>query len=97
MCPEDRTACIREDVFLDGRPLQHVQTLSGLDEQDEVFLDKAAGTIYLVTDPTDRLVEATVAGFAIYSSADDVTIRGATIEQFAHVGIYTHPVTMKLS
>jgi hypothetical protein len=93
-CPVVPTACIYEDVFFDGRPLRHVLTLSALDEPNEVFFDRPADTIYLATDPTDRLVEATVAKFAITSPAgdvttDDVTIRGATIEKFAYAGIYT--------
>ena len=89
MCQDAPTACIFDDVFLDGRPLEHVQTLSSLDEPDEVFVDRPAGTINIATDPTDRQVEATVAGFAIQSAADDVTIRGATIEMFAYTGINT--------
>jgi hypothetical protein len=79
---------------MDGFPLQHVLTLSALDEPNEVFFDKPADTIYLATDPNDRLVEATVAGFGVSSPAGDVTtgdvtIRGATIEKFAYGGIYT--------
>jgi Right handed beta helix region len=94
MCPEAPTACIYEDVFLDGRPLHHVQTLSALDEPQEVFFDKPMGTIYLSTDPSNRPVEMTVAGFGISSPTtdvvtDNVTIRGATIEHFAYAGIYT--------
>jgi Right handed beta helix region len=90
MCQDEPTACVYEDAFLDGRPLQHVLTLSALNEPNEVFFDKPGGTIYLAADPTNRLVEATVAGFAIRSSADDVTIRGATIEKFAYTGINTN-------
>ena len=43
MCPSNPGACIYEDVFLDGRPLRQVQTLSALDEPDEVFFDKPTG------------------------------------------------------
>jgi hypothetical protein len=92
MCPDVPTACIYEDVFLDGRPLLHVQSLSAHDGPGEVFLDKATDTIYIATEPTDRLVEATVGGFAVHSPAvpsTGVTIRGATIEKFAWDGIYT--------
>jgi hypothetical protein len=89
MCQRAPTACIYKDVFVDDRPLKHVQTLSDLDDPNEVFFDKPAGTIYLATDPTHRRVEATVAGFAIRSSVDGVTIRGATIEKFAYTGINT--------
>jgi len=94
MCQVTQSACIYEDVFFDGRPLHHVQTLSALDEPQEVFFDKPIGTIYLSTDPTNRLVEMTVSGFGISSPTtdvvtDDVIIRGATIEHFAYVGIYT--------
>ncbi len=92
MCPVTPTACIYEDVFLDGRPLRQVESLSTLDKSNEVFFDKPAGAIYLAKDPAGRLVEATVAGFAIHSPtgpADDVTIRGATIQKFAYDGIFT--------
>jgi hypothetical protein len=63
LCPETPTACIYEDVFLDGHPLQHVQTLSALDAPTEVFDNRRDD---LPRHGPDRQARGgDVAGFAI--------------------------------
>jgi Right handed beta helix region len=89
MCTQNPGACLFEDVYFDGRPLLHVATLADLDEPDKVFFDKTTATIYIAADPTNKLVEATIAEMAIGSSANNVTISGATIEKFAYNGVST--------
>jgi parallel beta-helix repeat protein len=88
MCDNNPEACIYEDVFMDDKPLQHVTSLNKL-RPDRVYFDKGADKIYIANDPQGRTMEVTVAGMAIQSEADGVTIRGATIEKFAYNGIST--------
>jgi hypothetical protein len=88
ICLDRPTVCIYEDLYMDGRPLEHVMSLGALG-RGKVYFDKGADKMYIATDPTGHTTEATVAGMAIASSASDVTIRGATIEKFAYTGINT--------
>jgi len=86
MCGANPGACIYEDLYMDGRPLDHVTSLDALGP-GKAYLDEAGDKMYIATDPTGHTMEATVAGVAITSSASNVTIRGAAIEKFAYHGI----------
>jgi parallel beta-helix repeat protein len=72
-----------EDLFLDDVPLRHVGSLSAVGP-GSWFFDYGADRIYFADDPTGRKVEASVTDFAFHGDADDVTIRGLTIEKFAN-------------
>jgi hypothetical protein len=85
-CRVNSQACIYEDVFMDGQPLQHVPSLDELGP-GRVYFDKAASKIFIADDPQAHAIEATVAEAAIVSQAAGVTIAGATIDKFAHDGI----------
>ena len=54
-----------------------------------MYFDKGADTMYIADNPTGHTMEATVVDRGVVSSADDVTIRGASIEKFAYNGIGT--------
>jgi hypothetical protein len=85
-CPEKPGACVYEDLFMDGVPLTHVLSLSELGP-GEVYFDKAADRMYIAQDPTGHTLEATVVTYGITSDADDVTLRGATIEKVGWMGL----------
>jgi parallel beta-helix repeat protein len=72
-----------ENVFVDGEWLRQVQSLDQL-RQGTFFFDYARDRIWLATDPRGRLVEATITGSGIRSSADRVTVRGLRVEQFGN-------------
>ena len=71
-----------EALFIDDRPLTKVLSKGAL-ASNEFYIDYAGGKIYLVDDPTNRKVEATVALFAFESTAADVSISNVTVEKFA--------------
>ncbi len=88
-CDADRPACDRaEDVFLDHQPLTQVLDRSQL-RPGTFFFDYEASQIILADDPTDHLVEASVAPAAIYGATSDwqpvdgVTVAGLVVEKFA--------------
>jgi parallel beta-helix repeat protein len=82
---EDKIANIcylREQVFLDGKHLTRVAA------RDKVvpgtfYADYTANAVYLGDNPAGRSVEMSKTEQAIQSSANNVTVRGLTIEHFA--------------
>jgi hypothetical protein len=68
-------------VFIDDKPLTKVPSKDEL-ATNEVYIDYAGGRIYLVDDPANRKVEATIATFAFESDAPDVQIGNLTVEKY---------------
>lgn len=88
-CDRNPAACQFEDLFMDDRPLTRVLSKSEL-SSGEFYFDESADMIYIADDPTAHKMEATVADTAIFAGGvQGVTIRGVTIEKFAHHGITT--------
>jgi parallel beta-helix repeat protein len=85
-CDGNPSACVYEDLFMDDVPLTHVLSLSELGP-GKVYFDKSASRIYIADDPTGHELEATVSTTGISSDADEVTIRGATVEKVGWTGI----------
>jgi hypothetical protein len=85
-CDDNPPACVYEDLFMDDAPLTHVLSLSELGT-GEVFFDKSADKMYIAEDPAGHKLEATVLETGITSEANDVTIRGATVEKMGWTGI----------
>ena len=82
-CLPSAPACNQpEALFIDDRPLTKVSSKDAL-ASGKFYIDYAGGKIYLVDDPTNRKVEATVALFAFESAAADVSISNVTVEKFA--------------
>src|SRR5262249_40891476 len=75
-----------EDLFFDNTALLHVATLSALGP-GKWFFDYSADKIYFADDPTGHKVETSVTTHAIRGQgAENVTIRGLTIEKYANPG-----------
>jgi hypothetical protein len=82
-CLPSAPTCNRPEVlFIDDRPLTKVLSKDTL-ASNEFYVDYAGGRIYLVDDPTNRKLEATVASFAFESTATDVSITNVTVEKYA--------------
>lgn len=78
-----RTRCgYPEDLFFDGWPLVHVNSLGAVGP-GTFFFDYNADRIYFYDDPTNRLVEASVTPHAFGGWATDVLISGLVIEKYA--------------
>ena len=81
-CLPSAPACDQpQAVFIDDKPLTKVLNKEAL-ASNEVYIDYAAGRVYLADDPTNHKVEATVASFAFESTASDVSISKLTIEKY---------------
>ncbi len=75
-----------EGVFIDGRPLLQVTSLSDV-RNGKFFFDYTNDRIYIANDPTGHRVEASIASGAFRSTstfARGVVIRNLVIEQFAN-------------
>jgi hypothetical protein len=87
-----------EDLFFDGVPLLHVPALSDVGP-GTWFFDYPNATIYFYDNPAGHKVETSAIPAAFQSSANNVTIQGLTIEEFAvpvtlaAIGINAHPST----
>ena len=81
-CLPSAPACDQpQTIFFDDRPLTKVLSKNAL-ASNEVYIDYAAGRVYLADDPTNHKVEATVASFAFQSTASGVSISNLTIEKY---------------
>ncbi|MGL1957703.1 MAG: right-handed parallel beta-helix repeat-containing protein [Colwellia sp.] len=79
-------------VFINGRFLQSVGWLGGLND-DSFYIDYETETVYITTDPTDKLVEITAFNQGLIITPNKVngkkadgkgpTIRGITFSQYA--------------
>ena len=80
-----QTACLlREDVFIDDRPLKRVLSIDQLHE-GAWYQDRTTGEVLLGSDPARHIVEISYRSSAFHGSAHDVTISHLIIEQFASV------------
>lgn len=80
-------------VFVDGRLLQSAGYEAEVDE-NSFYIDYSTGTVYIGTDPTDKLIEITAYDVAIHRTIKDVhgkssdgkgpVIRGITFTQYAY-------------
>jgi parallel beta-helix repeat protein len=81
LCVEGYDGCVfDQDLFLDDVMLWQVTDLADL-APGRWYWD--GDSIYMADDPTERLVELSVAPYAFISSADDVTIKDLEIEKYA--------------
>ena len=71
-----------EDLFFDGLPLRHVDSIGAVGP-GTFFFDYNADRIYFYDDPTNRLVEASVTAQAFTGWATDVLISGLVVEKYA--------------
>jgi hypothetical protein len=86
-CELNPAACEYEDLFMDDRPLVRVLNMAEL-EPGKFLFDEAADKIYIAEDPEGHKMEVPVIAHAIQAfNAEDVTVRGATIEKFGVHGI----------
>jgi parallel beta-helix repeat protein len=72
-----------EDLFVDDRPLRHVETLEEVGP-GTWFFDYPAEKIYFFDDPHGRKVETSVARYAFAGAADGVIIRSLIVEKYAN-------------
>jgi parallel beta-helix repeat protein len=72
----------REQLFA-GRT--HLRRVAGTDrlEPDTFYADYAGNAIHLGSDPSGRVIEMSSTGAAIGGGAEQVTVRGLTVERFA--------------
>ncbi len=83
-CDPGRGMCNRpEDVFIDDVTLEQVGSLSQVGPSSFYF-DYGADRIYIGTDPSVRVVEASVTQRAFYGPADDVEIRDLVVEKYSN-------------
>ena len=71
-----------DNLFIDGAPLRHVDSLGAVGP-GTFFFDYAADRMYFVDDPTNRTVEASVTPKAFDGYATDVLISNLVIEKYA--------------
>ncbi len=71
-----------EDLFFDGKPLLHVTSLGAV-VSGTWYFDYPNNTIYFHDNPAGHKVETSVTEAAFQSTANNVTIKGLTIEEFA--------------
>lgn len=83
VCRASRPRCNRpEDLFVDGRPLLHVDALSKV-TASSYFFDYDADRIHVGQDPAGKVVEVSTTRIAFAPAADGVTIKGLVIEKYA--------------
>jgi len=82
-CLKGYPGCLyAEDLFFDGKPLLHVTSLSEVSPGTWYF-DYPNQTIYFYDNPAGHRVEASATPAAFRSTANNVTIKYLTIEEFA--------------
>jgi hypothetical protein len=81
-CLPSAPACDQpEAVFIDDKPLIKAPGKDSL-ASGQVYIDYAKGLVYVVDDPTNHKIEATIAAFAFESAAPDVVISNITVEKY---------------
>ena len=86
-CDLNPAACEYEDLFMDDKPMVRVLQLSDVGP-GKFFFDEAADKMYMADDPAGHKMEAPVAETGMDSSgANNVTVRGVTVEKFGLHGI----------
>ncbi len=82
-CIDGYSGCIYpEQLFIDGRELWQVTSLSAL-KPGTWYFDYSSDKIYIADNPNGRLVETSVTATAFSGSAKNVVIRDLTIEKYA--------------
>jgi hypothetical protein len=80
-CTDGYEGCaFSQDLFMDDQMLWQVTDLEQLGEGEWFWGDDA---IYLAEDPSNRIIELSMAEHAFVGSADDVTIADLKIEKYA--------------
>ncbi|SEP49562.1 Right handed beta helix region [Rhodospirillales bacterium URHD0017] len=80
----DRSCFFGEVLFVDGRPLRRVLKLGDLN--NEAWLqNRENGDVVVGFDPAGRLIEMSYRRSAFSGPAQDVTIQGFIIEQYASI------------
>jgi hypothetical protein len=72
-----------EDLFIDGKRLRHVSSVSQVGP-GKWFFDYDADKIYLGDDPAGKLVETSVTDHAFYGTASNVVIGDLTVRHYAN-------------
>ena len=84
--------CTRpEQLFRDGVLQTQVSRLQDLDQPNEWYFDYAADRIYVSSDPTSSVIEASVTSRAIVSGVNSV-IKNIQIDQYATPATESHAV-----
>jgi Right handed beta helix region len=82
-CDQDHTACMfPQDLYVDDVPLRRVGSLSAV-AAGKWYLDYTDGKAFLGENPAGHKVEISLTSHGFYGSAENVTIRGLTIEKYA--------------
>lgn len=71
-----------EDVFFDGSPLIHAQSIAEM-AVGKYFFDYATDRIYIRSNPTGHTVETSVTSHAINATNNNITLRNLIVEKFA--------------
>jgi len=72
-----------DDVFFDNQPLLHVGSVGAV-VSGTFFFDYVNSLIYIGNNPAGHLVEAATTRVAFSPTADNVTIKGFTIEKYSN-------------
>lgn len=84
-CEPDRSRCkFAEDLFFDGLPFLHVNSLKEVTIGSWYF-DYDNDRIYFADNPTDRLVETSVATYAFHGFASNIVVANLIIEHYANL------------
>ncbi len=82
-CDPGHAACVfPEELFMGGNRLKRVATLAEVGT-GKWFFDYAADRIYVGDNPAGRLVETSVARWAVHGQADRVRVEGLIMLQYA--------------
>jgi len=83
LCKDGFPRCGRpEDVYLDDKPLQHVDSVDKVGP-GKWYFDYVAAKVYLGDDPTGHKVEIGATLLAFGGRASNVTIQNLTVEKYA--------------
>lgn len=83
LCKDGFPRCGRpEDVYLDDKPLRHVDSVDKVGP-GKWYFDYAAAKVYLGDDPTGHKVEIGATLLAFGGRASNVTIQNLTVEKYA--------------
>lgn len=82
-CASSSPQCAHpEDLFIDNVPMRHVGTLSAV-TSGAWYFDYTRARIYIGDDPAGHTIETSVTPGAITGNANNVTVKGLTIEKYA--------------
>jgi len=90
----DPAAQYNEDVFFDDKPLKRVLTLAEV-TPGKFFLNYDHASLYIADNPAGHQVECGATETAIKVNAQNVVIKGLTIEKFSVTGIAASASTVE--